>query len=381
MPDLEAAVALMDRFAERSRIGRTGTVRYLWTDAFAVCNLLGLADARRDPELTRLARLLVDDVHHTLGRHRGDDGRHGWLSGLPDQEAERHPTAGGLRIGKPLPERRPDEPADPRREWDQDGQYFHYLTRWMHALARMAAHTGENRYLAWGRELAAATVRAFSYRPDASSAPRLCWKMSIDLSRPLVPGMGHHDPLDGYVTLSTLQHAGAQDAAGPDLGGEIESLAEMIQGGDWTTDDALGLGGLLLDVHRLVLLAQAGAAIPAGLLASLVTDAERGLSYLIHQQPWQRPATRRLGFRELGLAIGLEGIGAALHQARQGGHRASAKLLEQLAAEAPLAERITTFWLDRSHRQQPSWTEHQDINDVMLATALAPAGYLGGAAD
>jgi hypothetical protein len=28
------------------------------------------------------------------------------------------------------------------------------------------------------------------------------------------------------------------------------------------------------------------------------------------------------------------------------------------------------------HRAGPPWQEHEDINDVMLATSLAPAGYL-----
>ena len=76
-------------------------------------------------------------MHHVLGRHRDDDPRRGWISGLSEEEGERHPTRGGLRIGKPLNEREPDEPADSQLEWEQDGQYFHYLTKWMHALYRM----------------------------------------------------------------------------------------------------------------------------------------------------------------------------------------------------------------------------------------------------
>jgi hypothetical protein len=45
---------------------------------------------------------------------------------------------GGLRIGKPLKERGANEPIDESLEWDRDGQYFHYLTKWMHALCRAA---------------------------------------------------------------------------------------------------------------------------------------------------------------------------------------------------------------------------------------------------
>jgi hypothetical protein len=43
---------------------------------------------------------------------------------------------------------------------------------------------------------------------------------------------------------------------------------------------------------------------------------------------------------------------------------------------APLIETIENFWLKRTSREAGSWTEHRDINMVMLATSLAPDGYL-----
>ena len=88
--------------------------RYLWTDSFAVCNLLGLYDQTKDVHFTDLALKLVDQVHSTLGRYRQDDTRIGWISGLGEREAKAHPTAGGLRIGKKLKERRRTEPHDER---------------------------------------------------------------------------------------------------------------------------------------------------------------------------------------------------------------------------------------------------------------------------
>ena len=100
--------------------------RYLWTDAFAVFNYLELARLLNDEIYVDLALRLVDQVHHALGKHRNDDPRTGWLSGLKDEEGELHPTRGGLRIGKKLNERKPDEPYDDGLEWDQDGQYYHY---------------------------------------------------------------------------------------------------------------------------------------------------------------------------------------------------------------------------------------------------------------
>ena len=96
----------------------------------------------------------------------------GWISGLGEREGEDHPTQGGLRIGKRLPERRPGDPFDEQLEWDRDGQYFHYLTRWMHALDLVARSTREPRFNVWARELAAEGARRLhATRRRAADAP------------------------------------------------------------------------------------------------------------------------------------------------------------------------------------------------------------------
>jgi hypothetical protein len=51
--------------------------------------------------------------------------------------------------------------------------------------------------------------------------------------------------------------------------------------------------------------------------------------------------------------------------------------LDDLAGYLPLAGEIERFWLEPGHRESSNWRNHRDINDVMLATSLAPAGYLG----
>jgi hypothetical protein len=186
----------MSDFAERTGLasGRPRQ-RYLWTDAFAVCNFLGLARATGEARYTALALRMIEQVHHTLGHHRDDDTRSGWLSGLDEVEGESHPTRGGLRIGKTLPERGPDEPFDAELEWDRDGQYFHYLTKWMQALDQASRVTTRPQFTRWARELAATAYPAFTYPPSAGGPRRMYWKMSIDLSRPLVSSMGQHEPL------------------------------------------------------------------------------------------------------------------------------------------------------------------------------------------
>ena len=96
-------------------------VRYLWTDAFAVFNLLELYQQTKDLHYLNKAKALVNQVHSILGRHREDDGRKGWISGLEDKEAQAHPTSGGLRIGKKLNERKTGQPIDMDEEWSRDG--------------------------------------------------------------------------------------------------------------------------------------------------------------------------------------------------------------------------------------------------------------------
>ena len=42
----------------------------------------------------------------------------------------------------------------------------------------------------------------------------------------------------------------------------------------------------------------------------------------------------------------------------------------------PLRDEIEAFWRDPEQQHAATWTEHQDINEVMLATSLAPNGNL-----
>jgi hypothetical protein len=228
--------------------------RYLWTDAFAVCNYLELFKQTNEESYRNLALRLVDQVHNTLGRHRDDDSRRGWISGLDEPEGWQHPTKGGLRIAKRLSERKPDEPPNDRLEWDRDGQYYHYLTKWMHAL-NCVSHVAEDAiYTRWAIELAKTAHARFTYQPPSGGGKKMHWKMSIDLIYPLVASMGQHDPLDGFVTYNELQAAAFRDLGKKpilDLKNEIADMAKICQGIGLATDDPLGIGGLLFDASRI----------------------------------------------------------------------------------------------------------------------------------
>jgi len=379
---IDEAARLMQRFAERTGLGSAREPRrYLWTDAFAVCNDLALWRATGTPSLLARALALVDQVHAVLGRHRPDDPRSGRLSGLGEPEGALHPTRGGLRIGKPLPERPPGAPYDERLEWERDGQYFHYLTRWMHALDQLARATGDARFNAWARELADVAHRAF-LRAGAGRRG-MAWKLSIDLTRPLVASMGQHDPVDGLVTCLQLRATAARlgaAAEAPTLDDAVSDFARLVDGDRLATADALGLGGLLIDAGRVAQLLAEGFAQP-DLLAALLAAASVGLAQQARQSELELPAEQRLAFRELGLAIGLGALRPIARALARAALRCPERArlqtqLDEIARYAPLGTRIVDFWRDRARRESRRWLEHADINDVMLASGLVPEGVL-----
>jgi hypothetical protein len=375
---------IMLEFAEQTGLSTTANPprRYLWTDAHAVCNFLSLYRQTDDDEFKGIAVALIDQVHNVLGKHRDDDVRRGWISGLSEEEGRRHPTAGGLRIGKELNERGPHDPFDERLEWDRDGQYFHYLTKWMHALCRAAAVTGESRYCRWASELAKAAHAGFAVARLRDGGKGIFWKMSIDLTRPQVPSTGLHDPLDGYITYNEIEHCESwfpNDSELPHLESEIAEAAAMIQGRHWETSDPLGIGGLLFDAGRVSQLASEGRLENSALLEELIRDSGRSLGAFAGHLPLSYPPEHRLAFRELGLSIGLQTIPLMRTLVETNPDMFTTRLKEEiddLNKYLPLSGAIEDFWRKPSSQQANTWREHLDINAVTLATSLLPDEFL-----
>lgn len=384
-PDIDSVKEIMLDFASITGLSPPShnPKRYLWTDAFAVCNYLELHKQTNDKNFLNLALKLIDRVHHTLGRYRDDDPREGWISGLNDEYGEIHPTKGGLRIGKELNERPAGEPLDERLEWDRDGQYYHYLTKWMHALSRVGGVTEDPIYIRWGVELAQSAHTGFTY--STPRGKKMFWKMSIDLSRPQVPSMGQHDPLDGYITYNELQlAAGDLQQSLPDLTREINEMAKICKGMSLFTDDPLGIGGLLSDAMRLaqLIVKSSGSINLEILLQDLLTSALLGLKSYAGNNPQAYPAEYRLAFREMGVSIGIKGVDylKSLIESNKDSfkeHDFLHKRVKTLKDYVSLADSLERFWLEDENRESSTWIEHQEINMVMLATSLAPCGFLG----
>jgi hypothetical protein len=382
MNKLTLTKTIMGDFSERTCLKKEGciSVRYLWTDAFAVCNLLGLFLKTGETSYKDDALLLVDQVHHVLGKHRIDDERSGWISGLNEEEGEKHPTIGGLRIGKKNNERKEDEPFDERLEWEQDGQYFHYLTKWMHALNLVTKITGDPKYNRWACELAKTAYNTFVY-VVFDGMKRMYWKMSIDLTYPLVTSMGQHDALDGYITYLELIKTAPVDND-INLDNELIGLFHMSQVMDLDTHDSLGIGGLLNSACILMqLIINDKMTHLSDTLLKLLVSSKRGIDTFLNANTLRHPAEYRLGFRELGLSIGLHGVKKMQmlikkHPECFSNHAMLQSKLFELASFLPICNIIEKFWIDPNNQESDAWSEHLDINIVMLATSLEPECFL-----
>jgi hypothetical protein len=80
-----------------------------------------------------------------------------------------------------------------------------------------------------------AAFKGFVRRSGSGEFVGFHWKMSTDLSRPLVPSIGLHDKLDGFITFREALHATANspvDAETPQFGNRDPVSAMPEQGLD-----------------------------------------------------------------------------------------------------------------------------------------------------
>ncbi|HEX7468077.1 MAG TPA: hypothetical protein VF324_05770, partial [Methanobacterium sp.] len=204
------------------------------------------------------------------------------------------------------------------------------------------------------------------------------------LERPLVPSMGQHDPLDGYITYNEIQNGmknlGLIESTESPLKREIEEMTDICQGISLITNDPLGIGGLLIDATRITQLIMKDGLNHFELLKMVLDSSIVGLRSYISDNPMDVPAEYRLAFRELGLSIGIKGLRIMIELISDN-HGSSIKnslnnRLKDLKSYMDLGYIIEKFWRDEKNRKTKNWINHRDINTVMLATTLAPQGFL-----
>lgn len=360
--EIEIAERIMNDFARRTGLFQNEgnpKQRYLWTDAFAVQSFLALYSLTGKKIYVDCTRNLINHVHQTLGKFSENDSREGWISGLSEEEGENHPTISGLRIGKKRPERKENEPFNEQLEWERDGQYFHYHTRWISALLKAGDFLKEKDFEKYAAELSLAGEKFIHQEYGPTS---MYWKMSIDLSRPLVSSMGAHDPLEGYLTALECSEVIDNDY---DIKSYLDQLEKICRGKNWKTSDPLGIGGLLLNVVRAAEL-EKNRVLPDSVNPnSLLDDAFYGLENIRGHLNTSAPANYRLAFRECGLSLGLRVVD---------GYRdilTKYKLKPTMLDEAlNLAKSIEKFWSVEKNRDSPTYKDHLDINEISLASSL-----------
>jgi hypothetical protein len=219
--------ALENWIAPPSSGGHRG--RYLWTDAFGVLNFLTLFKELNETKYLTLAKRLVESVHGVLGWTR--DGK----SRLP-RATDENPLGGGLRIGK-------EEENGP----DGDGQYHHYLTLWMFTLNRLSIASRDPSYNNYAISLAHA-IHPYFFLGRTTSRPRMMWKISVDMEKPLFTGQGHLDAHTGYVVFRLLQETAEDHHV---LDEEIEDYRKVISSTDScsASNDTLDIGMALWIAH------------------------------------------------------------------------------------------------------------------------------------
>lgn len=371
---LETAQYFLECFAKRSGLTETNGDtyrRYLWTDALALQSYLGLHQLTGEEKYVIYARKLINEVHGKLGRYHPEDEREGFISGLDQEEAWKHPTINGLRIGKRIKERKVDETFDEQLEWEKDGQYLHYLTKWTMALLQAEIQLESGQYGEWAKELVLAQKKFINIAREKNI--QLYWKMSVDLSRPQVMSSGAHDPLEAYFSTLSVKQYSAEET--PELDHQLTLYQTLCQTKNWTTSDPLGLGTLLLNAVQSAALQQE-TEIPTSIKAGeLLKNACHGLDFYLKGYEPNKTAHGRLAFRELGLVLGLRVIDGLRE-----------KLVEwqldlvEIDRYMYMAEEIENFWLLAENRAVESWTAHLDINEVSLAAVLvakeAPEAFI-----
>jgi hypothetical protein len=117
------------------------------------------------------------------------------------------------------------------------------------------------------------------------------------------------------------------------------------------------------------------------LLEEVIDACRNGLMVFLAGRYLSQPASHRLAFRELGLAIGLRALpmiadAITKDRSRLGSGPSLRRTVDLILPYESFSEKIVSFWMPHAQHHDASWQAHQDINDVMLATALIPDIFL-----
>jgi len=150
---------------------------------------------------------------------------------------------------------------------------------------------------------------------------------------------------------------------------------------DWATSDPLGIGCLLWNAYLLARLIKTGYLKRKNLLLDVLESSLLSLELYLSTEHTGLPASMRIPFRELGLSIGLKAAKKlqklVVNEPKLSSDTKLRSSIESLTIYSWLIDEIEGFWLKPVNMESRSWKTYEDINRVMLATSLAPDGFLG----
>jgi len=235
-------------------------LRYLWTDAYGLILYLSLYKELKDNKYLENAEHLVNEVYRVLGRKKG------------------------IRIGEAP---------------DRDGQYYHYLTKWMYALNEFGKIKPE--YHEKAVQLVKDIHPAFVAKLKAGKS-FVWWKMKEDLSGPY-PGYGKGglDHYQGYVIYKLIDEKA--------LSTEIEEMRQMVEQDypSFICNQDLGIGDMLWTAHFFPNEKWAGVVYERGMhlldLMWVDVDSQRGYfkRYYGHED-------QKIAFSNYGVSVGLQAV-------------------------------------------------------------------------
>ncbi len=283
----------------------------MWTDAFGVCNFLGLYRRTGDGSWRRVGLASGRSGPLTCwGVIAAMTNGSGWISGLSEEEGKRHPAIGGLRIGKKINERKLCGTL--RRPGGMgSGRAVLSLFDEMDACPQL-------REPEHGRS----DLQSMGDRTGKKRPCRLCLHPAIRFKTHVLENEHRSNPSPGGLH-GTARSAGWVDylqpapdnrtgtfpeTADPGLVSEIADMEALCSGQNWVTDDPLGIGGLLGDAYRILQRITKGGFARTDLLTDLLESSLSGLDAFTRGHLLRLPADYRLAFRELGMSIGLHAV-------------------------------------------------------------------------
>ena len=231
------------------------------------------------------------------------------------------------------------------------------------ALNRFSIISGEIEYNDMAISMAESILAKFMTGTSATR-PRIFWKMSMDLSRPLVASEGNLDPIDGYLTYKLLRSTHGVDSS--IIGKETVLLKKIVDSkvDDYDSSDALDIGMTLWTAHWFN---------PEEEWARRLTRrALACLKVLIQNKRFDGSTARRLAFREFGTALGVNSV--VMGKTVEEGLYREDELVDAEVRKLP--DQICAAWEQASLVPTPTQEMQGRMAELMPITAVVYASTL-----